>query len=61
MPLDFIYEKNANEYRFDIYDTDEKLLEKVQTGRGDSAIYEGDQRFIDIESVFAGIVPSPVY
>ena len=29
MPLDFIYEKNANEYMFDQYDTDQKLLNKV--------------------------------
>lgn len=42
MPLDFIYEKNENDYRLDIYDTDEKLLKKVQTGRGDPAIYDGD-------------------
>ena len=32
MPLDFVYDKANNRYMLDLYDTDEKLLEKVQTG-----------------------------
>ena len=55
MPLDFVYEKKENDFRLDKYDTDEKLLKKVQTGRGDPEIYDRDQRFLDIEFMFAGI------
>ena len=29
MPLDFVYEKGPNKYMLDLYDSDEKLLEKV--------------------------------
>ena len=42
MPLDFIYEKASNSYRMSLYDTDEKLLEKIQTGRGDPSIFSGN-------------------
>ena len=52
MPLDFVYEKASNSYRLALYDTDKKLLEKVQTGKGDSTIFEGNA-FLYIEGIFA--------
>ena len=60
MPLDFVYEKGTNKYMLDDYDSDEKLLEKVQTGRGDLAIYEGDQRYLFIEDIFAITEPTVI-
>ena len=58
MPLDFLYEKGTNEYMLDEkYDSDQKLLEKVQTGRGDLAIYEVNQSFLYIEGMFADTEP----
>ena len=41
MPLDFIYEVDSNSYRLDLYDTDEKLVTKFQTGKGDPHRYPG--------------------
>ena len=41
----------------DKYDSDDKLLKKVQTGFGDLAVYEGDQRYLQIEDIFAATEP----
>ena len=57
MPLDFIYEKTLNDYAFEKYDTDEKLLTKIQTGKGDKDIYFGGN-FLYIEGMFADHKPS---
>ena len=58
MPLDFVYEKKYDSYLLDSkYDTDEKLLEKIQTGKGDLSIYEGN-RFIYIDGIFSETEPS---
>ena len=56
MPLDFLYEKATNDYVLDQFDTDEKLLAKVQSGKGDPSIYEGN-KFLFIEGIFAGTEP----
>ena len=58
MPLDFIYELSSNSYRLDLYDTDEKVIEKMRTGRGDPERYPGrDFLYLD---AFMGITdPSP--
>ena len=42
------------------YETDEQLLEKVQTGRGDPAIYEGDNLFLFVEGIFSGTEPAEI-
>ena len=60
MPLDFIYEKTLNGYAFEKYDTDEKLLAKIQTGKGDKGIFFGIN-FLHIESMFAETKPSKVF
>ena len=58
MPLDFVYEKRPNGYMLNSkYDTDEKLIEKIQTGKGDLSIYEGN-RFIYIDGIFSETEPS---
>ena len=59
MPLDFIYEKATNEYVIEAYDTDEKLLAKVQSGKGDPSIYEGN-KFLFIEGIFAATEPEKI-
>ena len=57
MPLDFVYEKVPDGYLLDSkYDTDEKLLEKIQTGKGDLDIYEGN-RFLYIDGIFSETEP----
>jgi hypothetical protein len=40
-PLDFIYELRSNSYNLMQYRTDADLLAKVQTGKGDDALFEG--------------------
>ena len=52
-PIDFIYRKDFDKYAIDEYATDEEILAKVQTGKGDTSIFEGNL-YIYIESVFAG-------
>ena len=58
MPLDFIYELSSDSYRFDLYDSDEKLIEKMRTGRGDPERYAG-RDFIYINSFMGQTEPSP--
>ena len=58
MPLDFIYELSSDSYRFDLYDTDEKLIEKIRTGRGDPQRYTGKD-FLYIDAFMGGTDPSP--
>ena len=59
MPLDFIFEKGSNSYRLDLYDTDEKLLTKVNTGKGDLEIFKGN-KFLYLEGFLAAMEPVPL-
>ena len=59
MPLDFVYEKVSNSYMLSKYETDEKLLTKVQTGKGDLSVFTGSY-FLYIEGIFAKTVPKNV-
>ena len=59
MPLDFVYDLETGEYQLDRYKSDEELVEKIQTGIGDPALFLGN-RFLDIEGIFGGTDPSPV-
>ena len=56
MPLDFVFEKSSNSYRFDEYNTKDKLLAKVQTGKGDPEIYKGSH-FLFLEGFLAATEP----
>ena len=56
MPLDFIYEKESNSYRLDLYETDEQLIAKVQTGKGDPSLYAGAD-YLYIDGMFASTEP----
>ena len=38
-PLNFIYEQDSGEYNLTRYDTDSKLIAKLQTGKGDPELY----------------------
>ena len=59
MPLDFVYESESNSYRLDLYDTDKKLVEKIQTGIGDPSLFTGTN-FLYIDGIFAATVPETV-
>jgi len=58
-PLDFIFETETNSYNIAGYDTDEKLVKKVQTGKGDAELYSGS-RYIYIDGLFASTVPDTI-
>ena len=51
-PLDFIYEKSTNSYRLDLYNSTEKLVEKIQTGKGDPSLYPGTT-YLYIDGIFS--------
>ena len=59
MPLDFIFEKATSSYMFSSYNTNEKLTEKVQTGKGDPNMYEGNTFFV-IDNIFGATEPEKV-
>ena len=53
MPLDFVYEKESNKYLLDeVYNTDEKIVDKIRSGKGDPDIYHGNL-FLHIDSIFS--------
>ena len=49
-PLDFVYENKLKDYNFRKYSTDDKLVQKIRTGRGDESFYRfnnpGENLFI---------------
>jgi len=59
MPLDFIYERESNSYRLDRYESDEELVSKVQTGKGDLSLFAGT-KYLFIDGMFADTVPNEV-
>lgn len=58
MPLDFFYELKTDSYRLDLYDTEEKLIAKMRTGRGDPERYSG-RDFIYLDAFLGQTDPSP--
>ena len=44
----------------DVYDTNEKLLAKVQTGKGDLEMYDSDNNYLDIEGIFGSTEPETI-
>jgi len=59
MPLDFIFEKSSNSYRLDVYDSDEKLVEKVRTGKGDLELFKSN-KFLFLEGFLAATEPEQI-
>ena len=61
-PIDYIYERKENIYNIDRYPTDESIVKKVQSGKGDEVfIYsEGSYKNLYIEAIFAGTTPEVV-
>lgn len=62
-PLDFVYSVEDGKYLIDdgeAYDTDEKLIEKIQTGRGDPRLYQGAKDFIYVPSVVGDSDPANI-
>ena len=57
-PIDFIYDYKKGVYDLDKYKTDEELVRKIQTGKGDPLWYDdelGNNLFI--EMFFGGTTP----
>ncbi len=59
MPLDFVYQLDTDSYRLDFFNTDEKLLKKVQTGVGDPQIYQ-NTKFLFLEGFVAETLPAEI-
>ena len=57
-PLDFIYERRLNRYNLDRYRSNEDLVKKIQTGKGDEIFrYDGLGNNLFIEIIFGGTTP----
>ena len=52
-PLDFVYNTEKGEYDLTPYSSDEKLLERIQSGHG-----ENSSSLIYLESFLGGVEPS---
>jgi len=58
-PLDFVYIKEDDAYRLDLYESDAHLLYKVRTGKGDPNIYTAFTSIFP-NLFFAGTFPEDV-
>ena len=57
-PLNFIYDRKSNSFRLDGFKTDDDLVKRVQTGKGDAVFIHGDLgNNIFIEALFGGTSP----
>ena len=59
-PIDFIYERRYDKFNIEGYQTDQELLEKIQTGKGDITVLELGARRIEtiyIDTFFSGTTP----
>ena len=57
-PLKFIYDRMSNRYALDQYDTDDDLVRKIQSGKGDELfLYYELGNNIFIEAMFGGTSP----
>jgi len=56
-PLQFIYDRRSNSFDLSKFKSDEELVRKVQSGKGDFYMYEGLGNNIFIETVFGGTTP----
>ena len=58
-PLDFVYETSQKDYVLYKYKTDEQLVQKIQTGKGDEETrYKDLGDVIYTELVFGGTTPT---
>ena len=56
-PLDFIFVTESKSYSFENINTDDDLVMKIRTGKGDKEIYTGLGKNIFIEFFFGGTTP----
>ena len=56
-PLDFVYDRKEDKFNLDPYRSDEDLLMKVRTGKGDERFLYTGYKNIYIEIFFAGTTP----
>jgi hypothetical protein len=51
-PLSYVYDQASNSYDLSAYTSDSELLTKIQSGRGDLSIYQGDGSYIKVTGLF---------
>ena len=58
-PLDFVYEKKFQDYNFRKFSSDERLLQKVRTGKGDETVdsYDDLGNVIYVQFMFGSTQP----
>ena len=56
-PIDFIYERKNNEFNLNRYTSDNDLIAKVQTGKGDEFAFYGAYNNIFVDYTFGGTIP----
>ena len=58
MPLDFIYDRKTDTYAIENYRTNDDLVQKIQTGKGDELLmFDGYGNNIWLEVLFGGTTP----
>ena len=56
-PIDFIYMRKDDEFNIDEYESNNELIAKVQTGKGDETFIHYGYNNIYVQLVFAGSIP----
>ena len=57
-PIDFIYERKDDIFNIDKYKTDKELVDKIQTGKGDTTFIFTGFKSLYIQIFFAGTTPA---
>ena len=58
--MDFIYDRKTDTYDLDQFDTDLDLIQRIQTGKGDSQFMFYGHKNLYVELMFAGTTPVEV-
>ena len=56
-PLDWVYEQKTDSYNIDKFRTNEELINKIQSGKGDERFIYTGFKSIYIQIFLAGTVP----
>ena len=56
-PIDFIYERKDDIFNIEKYKTDKELVDKIQTGKGDTTFIFTGFKSLYIQIFFAGTTP----
>ena len=62
MPIDFVYDKDIEEFRLDSYESDAELAERaIRKGLTSISIFRSIDGTIKISNIFGGIEPKNFY